>query len=479
MGSFKQPGFARQRRFSLQDQYAFATLSGDQNPIHVDCVTARRLLFGEPVAHGVHLILWSLEELFSGIQGLFRLERISAVFCKPARLGRCIRLDVRDSKVGRLKLVLHDEDEELLRLSLDFAQDRGQREIVRPAYHSFRRDTPAVPSTFQLSGAVSLGCDGALLEAMFPQAARVLPLQQIHALLAATYVVGMEAPGLNSLFTELDLSFQSNPVGNSLSYSTSRFDERFSLLTLTLSGPGFKGSARALIRPSPVLQPCVASLRKRVLPLEFSSQRALVVGGSRGLGEVAAKLLAIGGAATFLTYRHGRTDVDRSVNDITGHGFSAAAGRFDCCDLDIADVETIRDWQPTHLYFFASPFIQTGQPSGFSQELFARFTAFYVKGLYDTVAAFSSTLQAIFCPSSIYVTTMPPKMVEYTTAKAAAEFLCHQLSQVGDRPLLCSTPRLPRLETDQTARISNPDHADTAAVLLGALRDFCKSEASA
>jgi hypothetical protein len=40
-----------QRRFTLDDQVAFAHLSGDFNPIHVDPIAGRRHMFGEPVVH--------------------------------------------------------------------------------------------------------------------------------------------------------------------------------------------------------------------------------------------------------------------------------------------------------------------------------------------------------------------------------------------------------------------------------------------
>ena len=39
------------RVFTMDDQRAFARLSGDCNPLHVDAVRARRLLFGGPVIH--------------------------------------------------------------------------------------------------------------------------------------------------------------------------------------------------------------------------------------------------------------------------------------------------------------------------------------------------------------------------------------------------------------------------------------------
>ena len=56
------------RRFTINDQRDFAQLSGDWNPIHVDPIQARRLLFGEPVVHGIHLVLWALERLAGAAQ---------------------------------------------------------------------------------------------------------------------------------------------------------------------------------------------------------------------------------------------------------------------------------------------------------------------------------------------------------------------------------------------------------------------------
>ena len=51
------------RRFTLEDQFAFAALSGDSNPLHLDPVAARRTMIGAVVVHGVHLLLWGLDRL--------------------------------------------------------------------------------------------------------------------------------------------------------------------------------------------------------------------------------------------------------------------------------------------------------------------------------------------------------------------------------------------------------------------------------
>jgi len=41
------------RRFTLADQIKFANFSGDFNPIHVDLVASRRLIYGQPVDDGL------------------------------------------------------------------------------------------------------------------------------------------------------------------------------------------------------------------------------------------------------------------------------------------------------------------------------------------------------------------------------------------------------------------------------------------
>ncbi len=58
------------RRFGLNDQRAFADLSGDHNPMHLDVQGARRLLLGSVAVHGIHLVLWALEPVRSPLREL-------------------------------------------------------------------------------------------------------------------------------------------------------------------------------------------------------------------------------------------------------------------------------------------------------------------------------------------------------------------------------------------------------------------------
>ena len=48
--------------FKSKDQLLFASLSGDYNPAHLDRNYARRLVWGGEVVHGIHQVLFGIEQ---------------------------------------------------------------------------------------------------------------------------------------------------------------------------------------------------------------------------------------------------------------------------------------------------------------------------------------------------------------------------------------------------------------------------------
>ena len=79
------------RRFQASDQDAFARLSGDHNPLHVDPLAARRLIFGGPVVHGVHLLLWALDVFVRPTK--VSITNLSVQFVAPILVGAEVALD--------------------------------------------------------------------------------------------------------------------------------------------------------------------------------------------------------------------------------------------------------------------------------------------------------------------------------------------------------------------------------------------------
>ena len=76
------------KRFLLNDQFAFASFSGDKNPIHLDKIAARRTLHGQCIVHGMHTLLWALDSLAREKQ--ITSTKIRVRFLKPIFLGEKI-----------------------------------------------------------------------------------------------------------------------------------------------------------------------------------------------------------------------------------------------------------------------------------------------------------------------------------------------------------------------------------------------------
>ena len=100
---------------------------------------------------------------------------------------------------------------------------------------------------------------------------------------------------------------------------------------MAIEGGGLVGSIKAAARTPPAPQASSSELSGEVDPGEFAGSTALVVGGSRGLGEVTAKLLAAGGAQVIITYRVGSAEAEAVAQDIR-----AAGGRCETLAYDAA-----------------------------------------------------------------------------------------------------------------------------------------------
>ena len=96
----------RDRKFTSEDQDAFAELSGDFNPLHVDAIVARRLLFGTQVVHGLHALLWALDCNFKDHEGKVALSSIKSTFLKPIRVGDSVSFFIEEEVGGKVQDVV-------------------------------------------------------------------------------------------------------------------------------------------------------------------------------------------------------------------------------------------------------------------------------------------------------------------------------------------------------------------------------------
>ena len=89
-------GVLARRTFTLDDQRAFAALSGDWNPVHVDPVAARRTIVDGVVVHGVHLLVWAIG---CACDAPIRIARVKAQWKKPLLVDREVELVCEPGKL--------------------------------------------------------------------------------------------------------------------------------------------------------------------------------------------------------------------------------------------------------------------------------------------------------------------------------------------------------------------------------------------
>lgn len=465
----------KQRVFTQNDQLAFARLSGDFNPIHIDPVAARRLLFGGPVVHGIHALLWSLDACLAEESGDFEIQKIRSVFSKPIRVDEEVTLLCSNEGEGSRDISLKSGGAVLATVHVELKR-YGSSCPVRVGAQFPPRDEPRDLTEDEIeddSGCLDLFLEPNAAARLFPNLVARLSALNMAILLCTTRLAGVKCPGLHSVYYQLELEKSDATETAQVAYRVETFDRRFSLAKMHINAPGMTGVLTALRRPAPQQQASCLSLMTHVSNEEFCGQRALVIGGSRGLGEVAAKLLAMGGAEVSVTYNQGADDAERVVCEIVDSGGVADSFRFDALSPGPDPFRRfIGERMPTDAYYFATPFIVPGVKGAFSPTLFRKYCDFYVVGFQNTAMMLNEIgTQRIFYPSTAYIDELPSNMGEYAAAKAAGETLCRWLENAC-KGMRVSTPRFPRVATDQTVSSMPVANEDPVPLLIKELRAF-------
>lgn len=441
----------------------FSEISGDSNPIHMDAVVARRTLFGVPVVHGIHTLLLCLDAAALRHREIGGLRDLRVTFELPIGIDAPFRIEF-DGGPSSLRFRLISRDGVAVRGRFDFGPmpsitSKLPAEVSHPGCADLGPD-----DLDGKSGKLRLGIAPELLAVLFPNVAARFDLGQIAAILATTRLVGMECPGLHSIFGGLRMQFDvQRAILPILAYRVTNWAPQFRMLQIAVDCGHATGSIDCFLRPSPVLQLGSAQIRADLAPEAFAGVRALVVGGSRGLGELTAKVLAAGGADVTLTYVIGETDAAVVVDDILRSGGRASTFKLDVTAPSVPDHPDMRF---SHVFFFATPRFHKNLTGKFNFRQFEKYVSFYVAGMSKTIDVLRPHLDngAVFClPSTELIDTAKEGFREYISAKHAAEAA---VTHMTDQSLRFEIVRLPRLRTDQTNSLSDAIAGDPLPAIL-------------
>jgi hypothetical protein len=255
-----------------------------------------------------------------------------------------------------------------------------------------------------------------------------------------------------------------------LHYSVEKFYEKIRLVKIGVKSSNLNGQIKAFVRKEPQLQLKTKELTKFIKVNEFKNQHALIIGGSRGLGEITAKILAAGGAKVSITYSKGLHDAKKVIEDIS----SCTPGNHDIkkCDILEGNFSPLVLNTYTHLYYFATPLIRRNKDVFLDRNLIDIYLKFYVENfslfLQELVL---NGINHVFYPSTVFINYLDKNFKEYSMVKLIGELYC-KIMEHDNSDLIIYTPRLPKMKTDQTVSLFEDDGDDTFFNILNHIRIF-------
>lgn len=442
-------------------QYEFAELSGDFNPLHVDQEFSRRSVYGAPVVHGVHLLLAALEQI--GFDSTQRITFLEAEFRSAVLVGEPFSVEI--TSVNSMRKILLTSKK---RVCAVFQIRTEQTTPIEPPPNN-AYDSAKCAESIGLDDALLVqGVDTGVVSAMsikrfFPNLSQHLIHSDIDLLLMMTRTIGMKCPGSRALFRSFNWTLIPKHNQDAKTYRVSKIDRRFDLVEIEFMANSVVAKALAKVRQAPVHQPSSEFIQSFVSTNEFIGVRSLVIGGSRGLGELAVRILSCGGADVLFTYFKGESDSKKLASSLRGN---VNCRFFDARNPDEIAIKDFLSFRPTHLFYFATPTIQRQFAKEFNESLYQDFRIIFLDG-FRTLCTRLSLSSALF-PSTTFIDTREPGFDEYIQAKLDGEEFCETFRQGSNVAVYCD--RLPPLVTDQTTELLGGDTISNVEVLVPLIR---------
>lgn len=451
-------------KFSEQQLTTFAQLSHDINPLHLNEQYAHSTPFGRRVFYGCAAVLWALGHWARG--RAFQLEFIKVNFKKPLFLDEEYQIQIEDK--GH-QVLIRIRKNASIRMSLSFtwtSASFASIEMHSRKFHprqaaragiDFKDDIPAI---LEEARRYQIDVDAiGKLASDFELRVGQLPMHQIEAMCWASYLVGMQIPGRQALFTNFEFTFDNKveTMRFSLSALSAELHEQFNHIEITGAGAGIASfNIVSWIRPEPVRFD-LSTLQAAIgISDKFTEKTILVTGASRGLGSVLARAFALHGADVVVNYRSNTAEALSIKQDIESLGRKATLAQGDVStSIGVEAILKTIEKNAIEIDMLINsalpPPIAASLPEQSEEDVLA-----YVSiALGITVRTSYGLLQALkpggtfLTISSIFVTHPEPKFSAYTTAKFAIEgWICAIAKETPSKNFVIVRP--PRMLTDMT-----------------------------
>ena len=435
----------------MQDQIDFASFSGDYNPIHINEKESIKTHAGQPIVHGVHMVLWALDAFKIGLRADIRLD---IDFLSQVNLNTEVQAVFDEAKNTIILLGDYEEKHcsiKIKKLSIDSNTSLSNNEV------SFdRSDTEPDDleideiTTGQKIKNLFGGQKKNLGRIIFPYLVKSLGLDFVYEIACVSSIVGMKVPGNHSLFLNLSISFTSKSKNKHI--IVNRKHNALRLLSISYFGLNLNAEIKALFRPKPTQVSSILSLREEFdQQISLQNKKVLVIGGSRGIGAYVTKLCSIMGASVTFTYNSQNEEAKLIEKEILSYG-----GKVICRKMNVLDINDLKilDERFDYIYYFATPKILPNTSKYINKKMADYYYLFYVD-TFKKIVKKSSLLNKktkFLYPSTTYIDDdIKNGFREYKSAKLEGESLCKSYNKKMKGNFFY--PRIPPLDTDQNLSI--------------------------
>ncbi|MCV3444997.1 NAD-dependent epimerase/dehydratase family protein [Campylobacter lari] len=425
----------------------FSYTSGDFNPIHLDEDFAKNSYFNGQIVYGIYQLFLTIEFfLKKNCKNTIKIKTIKSNFINPLFKNQKFRIIKKYQKNNVLKYEIIDKNQIFSKIEFEI-ENETEIENIFLKHIKFKKNKPNNIKSLQNENcSEELNYNKELFKKLFPLCSMYLNSRNIAVLIASTRLIGMKIPGLDSIYSSLNLDFSECDTNNKLLFNFKKH-HNIECYMINILSP-CKGSIKAFIRPQLIKNTTYSSLKVKYPNLQktnfFVNQKALIIGASSGFGNVCTKLLALGGATIIATYN---SNHPREV--IPNCTFIP----LDILNVDKNFIDTIKKFNPTHIYYFATPKISS-QNSQFNKKILYNFMQYYIFAL-DKILKYINPTLIFTSSSSSFVDDLPLDMKEYSMAKASMEVFIKYIEKTKNIQVIA--PRFPRAKTNQTLNLIPQD----------------------
>lgn len=463
------------RNFTMADQVKFSEISGDLNPIHINVKYSRRTQFGQVIVHGIHSVIWALENLFENYYQL-NLKGFSAKFLQPIFLNEEVKCWF-DSKNGevflsieQIKCVSIKIETTPFEIAKEFPSLSFLDKLKTHQKEPIERDIQSLKTndTFNLRYYAKIND----LHLFSPILIDRLGLAVANEIVNLSALVGMFMPGKFSVFSSVKVDIKSEKLQPTLKIKS--VDPRFGICKYEQkSAYTFANVATIFRAKSKEIEIQSTNIGGQSIKKEkLKNKRILIVGGSRGLGAKISTEAILNGANVMVTYNIGIEEAEQLEQQLSDYSGDITLAEF---KAETPDFTALEKFQPNIICYMITPPIFSKRTKKFDESLFLKFKYFYCDLFSELVRRLTTAhLDLIYYPSSVAVDIDRNSNFEYASAKHIGEIYAEiEAKRIGVKVFI---DRLPRLQTDQTATHLNIKSQDTRLAAMRIIKKIIEMQ---